>query len=135
MLYFFVGFSWGQFLKCLDSCILHLNDGPMFLQLKYYSSSRRKLNGSIFTVLCLLIIIIVVNVKSMKSIFITNTGFELIIKWSVKIVKPVGEHPQWFSLISQDFETFTPLNPLKLYFGMLFALIRKAIGVNINSLR
>ena len=64
------------------------------------------------------------------------TGFELnIIKWSMKIVKPVGEHLQWFGTNSQDFETFTALNPLKLYFGMLFALIKKAIGVNINSLR
>ena len=53
----------------------------------------------------------------------------------MKIVKPVGEHLQWFGKNSQDFETFTPLNPLKLYFGMLFALIKKAIGVNINSLR
>ena len=53
----------------------------------------------------------------------------------MKIVKPVGEHLQWLGKNSQDFETFTPLNPLKLYFGMLFALIKKAIGVNINSLR
>ena len=58
------------------------------------------------------------------------TGFELnIIKLSAKIVKPIREHPQWFSA------TFTPLNPLKLYFGMFFALIKKAIGVNISSLR
>ena len=56
ILYSFVGFSWGQFLRCLDSCILHLNDAlhPIFLQVKYCSNSRRKLNGSIFTVLCLL---------------------------------------------------------------------------------
>ena len=72
--FFFVGFSWGQFLRCLDSCILHLKDAlhTMFLQVKYRFSSRRKLNGSIFTVLCLLIIIIVINIKNMKSIFITN---------------------------------------------------------------
>ena len=64
------------------------------------------------------------------------SGFELnIIKRSVKIVKPVREHPQWFSATSRDIETFTPLNPLKLYFGMFFALIKKVIGVNINSLR
>ena len=53
----------------------------------------------------------------------------------MKIVKPVEEHPQWFTVTSRDFETFTPLNPLKLNFGMFFALIKKAIGVNINSLR
>ena len=53
----------------------------------------------------------------------------------MKIVKPVGEHLQWFGMNSQDFETFTALNPLKLYFGMLFALIKKAIGVNINPFR
>ena len=44
----------------------------------------------------------------------------------MKIVKPVGEHPQWFSATSRDFETITPLNPLKLYFGMFFALIKKS---------
>ena len=58
-----------------------------------------------------------------------------IIKWSAKIVKPVGEHPQWFSATFGDIQTFTPLKPLKLYFGMFFALIKKAIGVNINSMR
>ena len=64
------------------------------------------------------------------------TGFELnIIKLSAKIVKPIREHPQWFSATSGDIETFTPLNPLKLYLGMFFALIKKVIGVNISSLR
>ena len=64
------------------------------------------------------------------------SGFKLnIIKWSANIVKPVGEQPQRFSAPSRDVETFTPLNPLKLYLAMLFALIKKAIGVNINSLR
>ena len=32
------------------------------------------------------------------------TGFKLnVIKWSAKIVKPVEEHPQWFSATSWDF--------------------------------
>ena len=44
----------------------------------------------------------------------------------MKIVKPVGEHPQWFSATSQAFEAFNPLNLLKLYFGVLFALIKKS---------
>ena len=45
----------------------------------------------------------------------------------MKIIKPVGEHPQWFSATSQAFEAFTPLNLLKLYFGVLFALIKKSV--------
>ena len=73
ILYFSVGFSWGWFLRC-DSCILHLKDAlhPMFLQVKYHFNSRRKLNGSIFTILWLLIITIAFNIKNMKSIFINN---------------------------------------------------------------
>ena len=50
-------------------------------------------------------------------------GFELnIIKWSAKIVKVVGEHLQWLGATSQNFETLTSLNGLKLYFWRFFAL-------------
>ena len=43
-----------------------------------------------------------------------------------KICKTCWGHPQWFRVTSRDFEMFTPLNPLKLYFGMFFALIQKS---------
>ena len=47
------------------------------------------------------------------------SGFELnVITWSAKIEKHAGEHPLWFSATSRNFEAFTPLNPLKLYFGV-----------------
>ena len=47
-------------------------------------------------------------------------GFKLnIIKWSTKTVKAVGKHPQLLGVISQNFETFNPLNPPKLFSEVL----------------
>ena len=55
-------------------------------------------------------------------------GFESnIIKWSAKIVKTIGEHPQWLGAVSQHSETFTPFYPLHLYFSRFFALNKQSL--------
>ena len=52
--------------------------------------------------------------------FNVGLGFKLnIIKWSTKTVKAVGKHPQLLGVISQNFETFNPVNPLKLFLEVL----------------
>ena len=65
-----------------------------------------------------------VSMRKMNELtLVLYTGFKLnFIKLSLKIAKAVGKHLQWFDASSCNFEIFTPLNSLKLYFQLSFPL-------------